>query len=197
MSGEEFSFMVRIPDEYRDQFIGHNTVRPNGFEAVFKVPERFAYAKRSGEIITDMLSKVGIQLKIELTEWGQWIDRVFKNADFDLSVIGHAEPFDINIYANPKYYFRYDNPNFQELIKKAEAERGLRRSGHTSQWFPDISRARSSLPFHNTREDIRIEKIFQEALPPAPPAQQPPGSKISPYIPSSKVNSLHFLLSLQ
>jgi peptide/nickel transport system substrate-binding protein len=95
---------------------------PNGFEAVIKLPERFAYAKRSGEIIADMLSQVGIKLKIELTEWGQWIDRVFKNADFDLTVIGHAEPFDINIYANPKYYFRYDSPKFQETLKKAEIE---------------------------------------------------------------------------
>jgi peptide/nickel transport system substrate-binding protein len=95
---------------------------PNGFEAVIKLPERFAYTKRAGEIITDMLSQVGIKLKIELTEWGQWLDRVFRNADFDLTVIGHAEPFDINIYANPKYYFRYDNPKFQETLKKAEME---------------------------------------------------------------------------
>jgi peptide/nickel transport system substrate-binding protein len=95
---------------------------PNGFEAVIKLPERYAYAKRSGEIIADMLSQVGIKLKIELTEWGQWIDRVFKNADFDLTVIGHAEPFDINIYANPKYYFRYESPKFQETLKKAEME---------------------------------------------------------------------------
>lgn len=95
---------------------------PNGFEAVIKLPERYAYAKRSGEIIADMLSQVGIKLKIELTEWGQWIDRVFKNADYDLTVIGHAEPFDISIYANPKYYFRYDSPKFQETLKKAEME---------------------------------------------------------------------------
>jgi peptide/nickel transport system substrate-binding protein len=99
---------------------------PNGFEAVIKLPERFAYAKRSGEIVADMLSKVGIQLKIELTEWGQWIDRVFRNADFDLTVIGHSEPFDIDIYANPKYYFRYDNPKFQETLKKAEMEPNLK-----------------------------------------------------------------------
>jgi len=94
----------------------------NGFDAVIKVPERYAYAKRSGEIIADMFSQVGIRLKIELIEWGQWIDRVFKNADFDLTVIGHAEPFDINVYANPKYYFRYDSPKFQEAFKKAEME---------------------------------------------------------------------------
>jgi peptide/nickel transport system substrate-binding protein len=95
---------------------------PNGFEAVIKLPERYVYAKRSGEIIADMLSQVGIKLKIELVEWGQWIDRVFKNADYDLTVIGHAEPFDISIYANPKYYFRYDSPKFQETLKKAEME---------------------------------------------------------------------------
>jgi peptide/nickel transport system substrate-binding protein len=95
---------------------------PNGFEAVLKLPERYAYARRTGEIVADMLSQVGIRLKIELTEWGQWIDRVFKNADYDLTVIGHAEPFDINIYANPKYYFRYDSPKFQETLKRAEME---------------------------------------------------------------------------
>jgi peptide/nickel transport system substrate-binding protein len=95
---------------------------PNGFEAVIKLPERYAYARRTGEIIADMLSQVGIKLKIELTEWGQWIDRVFKNGDYDLTVIGHAEPFDINIYANPNYYFHYDSPKFQETLKKAEME---------------------------------------------------------------------------
>jgi peptide/nickel transport system substrate-binding protein len=95
---------------------------PNGFEAVIKLPERFAYAKRSGEIIADMLSKVGIKLSIELVEWGQWIGRIFNNAEYDLTVIGHAEPFDINIYAKPTYYFRYDNPKFQETLKKAETE---------------------------------------------------------------------------
>jgi peptide/nickel transport system substrate-binding protein len=95
---------------------------PKGFEAVLKLPERFAYARRTGEIVADMLSRVGIKLKIELIEWGQWIDRVFKNADYDLTVIGHAEPFDINIYAKPTYYFRYDSPKFQETLKKAESE---------------------------------------------------------------------------
>jgi peptide/nickel transport system substrate-binding protein len=99
---------------------------PNGFDAVIKLPDRFAYARRTGEIITDMLAQVGIRLKIEVIEWGQWIDRVFKNADYDLTVIGHAEPFDINIYANPKYYFRYDNPKFQETLKKAWMEPELK-----------------------------------------------------------------------
>ncbi len=92
---------------------------PNGFEAVIKLPSMYPYSVRSGEIITDLFKKVGITLKIELIEWGQWIDRVYRNADYDLTVIGHVEAFDIGIYTNPEYYFRYDNPRFQEIIKRA------------------------------------------------------------------------------
>jgi len=95
---------------------------PTGFGAVLKLPEPYAYARRSGEIIADQLSKVGIKLIIEVIPMGQWVDRVFKNADYDLTVMGHAEPFDIEIYGRANYYFRYSNPKFQELLKKAEAE---------------------------------------------------------------------------
>jgi peptide/nickel transport system substrate-binding protein len=94
---------------------------PDGFDAIIKLPPRYDYSKRSGEIIADLFKKVGINLKIELIEWGQWIDRVYRNADYDLTVIGHVEAFDIGIYANPKYYFRYDNPRFQEVIGRARA----------------------------------------------------------------------------
>ena len=95
---------------------------PHGFEAVLRLPEPYAYARRAGEIIADQLARVGIKVKIEVIQWGQWIDRVFKNADYDLTVIGHAEPFDIDIYARPEYYFRYNNPQFQQLIRQAESE---------------------------------------------------------------------------
>jgi peptide/nickel transport system substrate-binding protein len=95
---------------------------PNGFGAVLKLPEPYAYARRSGEIIADQLSKVGIKLIIEVIPMGQWVARVFNNAEYDLTIIGHAEPFDIEVYSRPNYYFRYSNPKFQELIKRAEAE---------------------------------------------------------------------------
>ena len=95
---------------------------PKGFEAVLKLPEPYAYARRSGEVIADQLSKVGIKLTLEVIQMGQWVDRVFKNADYDLTVMGHAEPFDIEIYGKATYYFRYNNPKFQEMLKKAEEE---------------------------------------------------------------------------
>jgi peptide/nickel transport system substrate-binding protein len=93
---------------------------PNGFEAVLKVAPQYYYTVRSGEVIVDQLAKVGVKVKIEQIEWGQWLARVWKEADYDLTIIGHAEAWDIANYANPKYYYRYDSAKFQELFKKSE-----------------------------------------------------------------------------
>ena len=73
-----------------------------------------------GEVIVDQLAKVGVKVKIEQIEWGQWLSRVWKEADYDLTIIGHAEAWDVANYANPKYYYRYDSAKFQELFKQSE-----------------------------------------------------------------------------
>lgn len=93
---------------------------PKGFEAVLKVAPQYYYTVRTGEVIVDQLKKVGVNVRLEQIEWGQWIQRVYRQADYDLTIIGHAEAWDINNYANPKYYFRYDSPKFQEIFKKSE-----------------------------------------------------------------------------
>lgn len=93
---------------------------PNGFEAVLRVAPQYYYTVRAGEVIVDQLAKVGVKVRIEQIEWGQWLSRVWKEADYDLTIIGHAEAWDIANYANPKYYYRYDNPKFQELFKQSE-----------------------------------------------------------------------------
>jgi peptide/nickel transport system substrate-binding protein len=49
-------------------------------------------------------------------EWAQWIEDVFTNKNFDLTIVSHTEPMDIGIYANPDYYFQYDSPEFQGII---------------------------------------------------------------------------------
>jgi peptide/nickel transport system substrate-binding protein len=94
---------------------------PGGFEAVLRVAPQYYYTVRTGEVLTSQLQKVGVRVKIEQIEWGQWLSRVWKDADYDLTIIGHAEAWDIANYANPKYYFRYDSPKFQELYRTSEA----------------------------------------------------------------------------
>jgi peptide/nickel transport system substrate-binding protein len=45
---------------------------------------------------------------------------VFRGKDFDLTIVSHTEPMDINIYARPDYYFQYDNPVFQEIMAELD-----------------------------------------------------------------------------
>jgi len=92
----------------------------DGLDVTLQLPQQFSYAVRSGEIIAQQLGEVGVNVEIQVIDFGQWIDRVFSNADYDLSIIGHAEAFDIGIYANPDYYFRYDNAQLQAIIARAE-----------------------------------------------------------------------------
>jgi len=75
-----------------------------------------SYARRGGEIIASQLRAVGIETEISNLEWAQWLEQVFKGKDYDLTIVSHTEPMDINIYARPEYYFQYDNPAFQQLM---------------------------------------------------------------------------------
>ena len=89
----------------------------DGFETTLFLPPP-SYARRGGEIIASQLAAVGIKAEITNVEWAQWLETVFKGKNFGLTIVSHTEPMDIGIYANPEYYFQYDNPAFQELMTK-------------------------------------------------------------------------------
>jgi peptide/nickel transport system substrate-binding protein len=93
----------------------------DGRELQLRLPP-FDYAQRAGEIIADMLQKVGMKVKIENLEWAQWLDQVYKNRQYDLTIVSHVEPMDMGIYAKKAedYYFQYESPAFQEIMKKAD-----------------------------------------------------------------------------
>lgn len=94
---------------------------PDGFSATLKLPPP-AYARRGGEIIQAQLGRVGIEVTLEPIEWAQWLDQVFGNYDYDLTIVSHVEPNDIGIYARGlDYYFGYDNPAFADLIDRLDA----------------------------------------------------------------------------
>ncbi|MBE9638364.1 ABC transporter substrate-binding protein [Salipiger mangrovisoli] len=88
----------------------------DGFEFTFKVPTR-TYAQRSAEILQAYFSQIGVTAEIESSDFpAAWIQDVFKDTNYDMTIIGHAEPLDINIYARHPYYFNYENPAFDATI---------------------------------------------------------------------------------
>ena len=88
---------------------------PNGFSMTLKLPPP-SYARRAGEIVAAQLQQIGIHLRIENLEWAQWLEQVYTRHDYDMSIVGHAEPLDYDIYARDNYYFGYSNADFRALI---------------------------------------------------------------------------------
>ncbi|QUS37301.1 ABC transporter substrate-binding protein [Falsirhodobacter algicola] len=89
---------------------------PNGFTFTFKVPNR-TYTQRAAEIMQAFFQQIGVTAKIETVDFpAAWVQQVMTDRDYDMTIIGHAEPLDIDIYARHPYYFNYDNPAFDAVI---------------------------------------------------------------------------------
>jgi len=81
-----------------------------------------AYARRSGEIIAAQLRAVGIETRIEPVEWAEWLSRVFRGKDYDLTIVAHTEPADIGIYVRPDYYFGVPDARLAQIMGELERE---------------------------------------------------------------------------
>ena len=91
----------------------------DGIKATLKLPPP-GYARDGGQVIASQLRDVGIDLEIIPVEWADWLQQVFKDKDYDLSIVSHTEPNDIGIYARKDYYFQYDNPDFDKVIAELD-----------------------------------------------------------------------------
>ncbi|MSP50232.1 MAG: ABC transporter substrate-binding protein [Alphaproteobacteria bacterium] len=94
----------------------------NGLDINIKPPP-FAYARRSAEIVASQLADAGIRVKIEPVEWAQWLDIVYKQKNYDMTVVAHVSPWDQDNYSRGKdYYYGYQNEAFDKLMKAVLAE---------------------------------------------------------------------------
>ena len=94
---------------------------PDGFELNFELPEPYNIERRTGEVIAQQLAQVGIKADLSVVEWGTWVQRIFLGGDYDMTIIGHSEPRDINVYGNPDYYYHYDNQKVRDDLAQIEA----------------------------------------------------------------------------
>ncbi|HUR09626.1 MAG TPA: ABC transporter substrate-binding protein [Nonomuraea sp.] len=93
------------------------------------------YAVASAQVVKSQLAQVGITADIEPLEFpARWLDVVFKQGDYDMSIINHVEPRDMGIFADKSYYFRYDNPEYGKLLAAADA-------GTEQQQIDDLKQA--------------------------------------------------------
>jgi peptide/nickel transport system substrate-binding protein len=103
---------------------------PNGFTVTLQVPP-VGYATASSTVVQSALAQVGITVKLQKVDFKLWLDQVFTHANYDMTIIAHVEARDLIKYADPKYYWRYDNKTVQRLIAAGDAAQT------STQWIAD------------------------------------------------------------
>jgi len=86
------------------------------------LPQNYALHVKAGEMYQEMLTQVGLNVKIQLIDWSTWISDVYRASKFDLTVIGHTGKLDPNGtlrgYGEGKYV-QWMNADAASLIKEA------------------------------------------------------------------------------
>lgn len=77
------------------------------------------YPSIISQILVSDLNEVGITLTVQPVEFPTWINDVYVGGDYDLSFVLHTEARDFENWADPTYYFGYDNPTVQQLYSDA------------------------------------------------------------------------------
>ena len=77
------------------------------------------YGTQLGDQLRSQLEAVGIDLRVNVVEFTTWLQDVYKNKQYDLSMVDHNESHDFGQWADPTYYYGYNNSKVQDLYAKA------------------------------------------------------------------------------
>ncbi|NTW41738.1 MAG: ABC transporter substrate-binding protein [Cellulomonadaceae bacterium] len=89
----------------------------DGLDLTLTIPS--FYGTTLADLLTSQLAQAGIRLTVESVEFSTWLEDVYTNKDYQLSIVDHAESHDFAAWANPDYYFAYDNAQVQDLVAQA------------------------------------------------------------------------------
>ncbi|QKJ19944.1 ABC transporter substrate-binding protein [Microbacterium hominis] len=79
------------------------------------------YSTTIAQVLVSDLNEVGITLNVQSVDFSTWLTDVYTNKDYDLSFVLHTEARDFENWANPEYYFTYDNAEVQDLYAQSLA----------------------------------------------------------------------------
>ncbi|GAB3615948.1 ABC transporter substrate-binding protein [Okibacterium endophyticum] len=77
------------------------------------------YGTTVSSILVSQFHDVGVTLNVNNVEFATWLNDVYTNKDYDLSYVDHVEARDFGNWANPDYYFGYDNAEVQALYAES------------------------------------------------------------------------------
>ncbi|KAB5605641.1 ABC transporter substrate-binding protein [Bifidobacterium jacchi] len=79
------------------------------------------YGTELGDQLRSQLKPIGIDLKVNVVEFSTWLEDVYTNKQYDISLVDHNESHDFYQWADPTYYYGYDSKDVQQLYQQAIA----------------------------------------------------------------------------
>ena len=94
----------------------------DGMNLRLRIPT-LPYAVACGTVVESMLEEAGLQVIIDELEFpAAWLETVYTNKDYDLSIVSHVEGRDMaSVFGNPDYYTTYTSQEVIDLIARADA----------------------------------------------------------------------------
>ena len=93
-----------------------------GKELKLRLPT-LPYAVACGPVVESMLEDAGLKVTVDELEFpAAWLETVFTNKDYDMSIVAHVEPRDMaNVFGNPDYYTTYGTDAIKEIFAAADS----------------------------------------------------------------------------
>ncbi len=92
---------------------------PNGFSFTLDTPNYDPHPQAAA-FIKQQLSKIGVEVKINIITPDEWYTKIYQNHDFAATMQEHVNDRDVVWYGNPDFYWGYDNPDVTALIDQSE-----------------------------------------------------------------------------
>ena len=98
----------------------------NGFDITITVPSNYQKHVDTAQVIAQQLKEINVNATIEPVEWGQWLEQVYTNADYETTIVGLTGKLDPNdilgryVSDYGKNFMKYSNPDYDKLIEEAK-----------------------------------------------------------------------------
>lgn len=96
-----------------------------GITLKLSLPKDYPTYVDAGQVIAHDLAKIGIHCEIEIVEWAYWLDQVYQNRNYDLTVIGHSGLLNPQQWLaryesdSAENYMNYKNERVDEILNTA------------------------------------------------------------------------------
>lgn len=100
----------------------------NGFSVTLTVPANYQQLVDSAQIIAGQLADVNINVSIETVEWATWIDRVYSQGEYEMTIVGLSGKLDPDAILGrfetgySKNFYNFSNEEYDGLMQGARIE---------------------------------------------------------------------------